>query len=902
MRFLIISFFLLGFSLTVFGQGGSIQGEVRDSLKNEVIGFALIRILNKADSAYVKGSTASENGIFNLKQINNGSYTVEISLLGYSPRFYDILVTDKKKNHNLGIVYLNTDSKILDEAIVTAEIPNIVVKGDTIEYNADAYLDDENDLLEDLIKNIPGIELDENGNLSANGKAITKILVDGKEFFGNDIKMALKNLPANMVKKLQLFKEESEKEKASGVKDEENREQVINLEIKEEYKKSLFGDVRTGYGTEDRYANKLMANMLSGDNQISLVGNLKNIPDPDGYGMSMGLMGEDREQNIGVNLSHEKKDKFSIDGDFRYEDNKSTFKSDDYSELFLPDGNRINSSSSKSVDRGKSMRGSVNFSWKPDTLTRIYFRTSGSYNSKNNNNTSNSKSFVEGKDTTYNQSNRYTKTDGSYLNFSLMVGRKLGHSRRNVSLNVDGNFRGNKSNGFNKYETSYSSDIDGIIEDLRTAGKTASSNWGLSLSYSEPIGEKNLVAVEYSYRRNSNENDNNNFKKDDSGNYSIIDSTYTRNTDNLTENQSVRLRFQGNSGEKLHYNIVLSGVQSYSRNTITRPDRDKNEDLRQNRFNWTSGGYLSYRRSKDTYLDFSYQNGTSRPSLRELSTDTIVYNAQSMSYGNPNLKTAFNNRFNFNYRKSHFEKERFFNLSASFSTVSNKVVSKTKIDSLYNSETTYVNENGDWNTNVFMSYNTPLKNKKFKLDVGASAYFARRISYSNEARVRTNNLNISEWANLSFSAKKVESRLQLNHSYNMTRNNLENQENRDVSTYKLGNYTSVELPFDIKVSNNIGYSYNSGYSSDIKKTELMWNMSASKKVLRNRKGTIKIDCFDILNDRNNITRHVHDSGITDMRTNYISRFVLFSFIYRFNFSFSGGSSSGDDMMNDYYYY
>lgn len=896
MKKIILLIFTIFYFLSAFPQKGTIRGIVQDSLSHEYIEFASVRLLNQSDGTFVAGNSTNSKGVFNINT-SPGKYCIEVSFLGYKTYKRSFITTKEKPDYNTGIILLLNDSLLLDEAIVTAKVSDVIVKGDTIEYNADSYISEESELLQDIIKKLPGIEIDAEGNLKANGKPIQKILVDGKEFFGNDIKMALENLPANMIKKLQLFKEESETSKVTGFKD-GKEQQVLNLKIKEEYKRNVFGDARIGYGNNDRYSNRLMGNYMHNENQFSIIGNMNNVNSNSGFGGGYQMMsGEDKNKDVGTNFAIQKSKDLKISGNIRYSDNTNIFETQSHTEYFNP--SRISQQNSSSEDRRKNLNGGVYTQWKPDSLTTIYFRTSASYLRNRNTRNSQSMQYALDKDTTSGDSRSYTEKDSYNFTSSLVIGRKLNSKGRNISLSLNGRFSNEDSNGSNNSITTYTSGNDDLILDQRTTGDTKSNNWGVSLSYVEPITSKNSLMVSYAYRQNKSDQNRFTYNKDVNGDYLVLDRNYSRNNNDFSSTQSIGLSFQSIQ-EKYDYNFGINIDPSYTKTKVWLEDSII-DNQKQNVVNYSPFIRFSYRPDKNSSLNINYSGSTSHPGISLLSSDTIRnLSGTSKTYGNPDLKVSYNNSLSFYYNRSDYETGRSLMFSGSLSYTFNQVAYYTKVDSLWNTENTYKNVDGNWNTNFGATYNTPLKNKKFSIEVNSYVYYARRVGFSNEEKSITNNWNFSESAAVSYKSEKINSRLQVNYSYGLTRNNIKSNETPDISNFGLTNTTTLKLPLDITVQNDISYTYNSGYSSDFKKTELLWNASVLKKFLKKKQGQLKVQFCDILKDRSNVHRTVTEESISDMRTNSISRYFLVSFSYRFNVSLSGKKDVSDEF-GDFYY-
>jgi len=897
---LIVSLFFIC-SLSLSAQKGTIRGTVSDSLSLEPVEYASIRLLNLADSTFVVGSTTNTEGRFTITA-GQGSYLLEISFLGYKTYRKNIKTTTEKINYNLGNIFLLNDSKVLDEAVVTSKVPDVVVKGDTIEYNADSYISDQNDLLQDVVRKLPGVEIDASGNLSANGKPITKIQVDGKEFFGNDIKMALENLPANMIKKLQLFKEQSETSKVTGFKD-GNEEQVLNLKIKDEYKRNLFGDARIGYGNNDRYSNRLLANYMHDENQFSVIGNMNNVNSDSGFGGGYysSLSGVDKNKNIGTSFAVQGSEKLKLSGSVRYSDNSNLFESQSNTEYFTP--SRISLQNSSTLNDQKGFNAGVFSEWKPDKLTTIYLRISAAYNDKDNIRTSDNLIHTAGDTVQQGRSENKMKTDGYALTSSLVIGRKLNDKGRNISLSLSGTLRDEDGKGTNSSITRYSSDKDDLIIDQYQKTNSNTDNWGIQLSYVEPVTSKNSIMLSYSYRQSSSDRDRYYFTKDDEGKYTVIDRNYTRNSSSFSSTQNINMSFQA-LHDKYEYTIGLNVDPSYTKSKTSVEDSIV-EDMKQKVVDYSPTIRFSYKPNNTTSLDFNYRGATRHPGISQLSADTVRSSSgTSKYYGNPDLKVSYSNNLNIYYRKSDYETGRFLILSGSFNYNMNEIVNYTEIDTLggtWNSESTYKNVNGNWNTNFGVTFNTPLKNKKISVEANSYVYYSRRVGFTNSQKNITKNWNFSESLVLSFRSEKLNSRLQANFSQSLTRNNVKDQNSPDASNFSVNNSTTLKLPFDISIQNDISYTYNSGYSSDFKKTEILWNASISKQLLKNKKGLLKVQFYDILKDRSNVTRTVDAESISDMRTNSISRYFLVSLSYKFNVKRGGKGKTSEYGMDDDYY-
>lgn len=857
------------------GKKGSVDASVYDNETKEAIPYATIRLLQANDSTFVKGTTTDANGFFKI-EAPLGIYSIEISFIGYRTYNEKIEISSKDPNIKLNKIYLNENTVMLNDAVVEAKVPDIVVKGDTIEYNATAYTSQESDMLQDIIKNIPGIEIDSNGNITANGKPVQKILVDGKEFFGNDIAMALANLPANMIKKLQLFKEESETAKITGFKD-KNPAQVLNLVVKEELKQSTFGDARLGYGSDSKYSNRVLVNHMRNDNQYSIVGNMNNVNANEEYMADNGI---EKNKSIGGNMYTQSSPKFKIGANARYNKNDNYLETNTNTQTFLSTGDRLSKQGSQSNTGRENFSTGLNLSWEPDSMTMIFARSFISFNKTISDMSTSSLSYVANKDTTSGYSSTFNKGDGYNLNNLITIGRKLNSKGRTVSLTLGNTIRKDNAKGTNYSETKYNDGTADKIIDQQLKTDNMNNNYNFSLSYVEPLGKGYSIQLMYSYNNSHSKRIRDTRKKDNDGNYTVIDSAYARNTINDYITQNINLNFQANK-EKYSYTIGFSLDPSTSKSNITLGDSII-ENVKQKVVNYSPNIHFTYTPNSNTNVDFDYSGSTSQPTISQLSADTTIVNALTKYYGNPNLKPSYSNNFSVYYYKSDYETNRFMMIMGGFNFTINNIVNYTNIDDKGNTINTYRNVDGNMGANMGFMYNTPLRNKKFTISTNSNANYYRNIGFTNGEKAITNNIVLSEQVSLKFKNKIIETELEANISESITKNNLTEMQNKTTGRYGLKNKTVLKLPFDFSIQNNIEYTYYDGYEQDFKNTELLWNASITKLFLKKKVGTLKAQIFDILNDRNTLSRYVSGNYVSDSRNNTINRYFLLSFSYRFN--------------------
>lgn len=887
MKHYFIIFFLFNVLLANAQSGeAAVSGRISDIKGQEPLVGAVVQALNPKDSvAYNYNATITDSeGNFRLK-VKTQKYILKLSSLGFEVKYIDIEPSKDNLKIDLGTISMKENSIRLNDAEIIGSIPPIVVKGDTIEYSANSYTNDENELLNDMLKRIPGIEVDTKGNITANGKPISKILVDGKEFFGNDIAMALNNLPANMIKKLQLFKEQSDESKVTGIKDKDPA-QVLNLTVKDELKESIFGNIEAGLGNDDKYKHKLVANGMKNNNQLSVIGEMDNAIRKDSYlsedgTMSMGSFGNegiDKNKNIGVNFYNQRTKKLKLGGYFRYMKNENLLESMNNSYNF--ETKRYNKQQITTKNRNEIYNFGINLNWNPDTLTQIFLRSSLTLNNRSNGNDNRNMSYITDKDTTDGFSQSTSSFDGYSLNNNLMIGRQLGKNGRNISLMFYNTIRKDNGDGTNYSETNYPNIAIPKVIDQRIGNDIDNNNFSLSIAYTEPLKKDIKLAIKYAINNNTSVRDRQTWRKDDYGNYAIIDTAYTRYTKSKYLNQIIGTGLQL-SKEKYDVNIGIDMLPTYSRSKSSLSD-SLIENISQHVVNYSPNLNFSYKPNSTSNLDFNYYGNTNQPNINQLSTDTVIASAMMKSVGNPNLKMSYTNNVNFYYHKSDYETERFMMFNGGFNYTFNEIVDYTFVDDEGNTTQTYTNVNGNMGVNVGFGYNTPLRNKKFTLSSNSYANYYRRIGFTNAMKSISNNITLTQTAGIKFSNDKVYILLNANITHNIIKNSLEESRNFKYTNYGLKNELSIKLPYDFSIKSQINYAYYAGYESDFKKNELIWDASINKNLLKNKKGTISLQLYDILNNKNPLTRTVNGNDYSDYRINSVKRYVLLSFAYKFN--------------------
>lgn len=644
------------FSPMAFAQqsGVNVTGSVVEQGSDTPIEQATVRLLNVKDSAMVRGVVSARNGSFTLKNVKKGSYLLHITFIGYDPLYQPLQITGKKNPVNVGKLELSDGAIELGEAVVIGKAPEVTVRNDTVEYNADSYKVTEGSVLEDLLKKMPGVEVDGEGKITVNGKEVKKVMVDGKEFFSDDPKVASKNLPAKMIDKLQVLDKKSDMAQMTGFDDGEE-ETVINLTVKPGMKQGWFGNAYGGYGSKDRYEGNAMVNRFVNNDQITFMGganNTNNMGFSDlastmfsgmgggggrrgGFGAGSGITSSG---NAGLNFSKEfKPDKLTLGGNTRYShsDNDARSKSD--RQNILP-GDSSSYDNSEAMSRTKSDNFGVDFrlEWKPDTMTQLIFRPSFSLSHSMNDNFSDATTLDNERDTVNtNKSSNYSESNGYNLNASIDFSRKLNNKGRVFSATLSGGNSDSYSDGMNRSDIVYFNQTDALknsIIDQRSRYDNKGFNYRAYVSWVEPIGHNNFIQATYSISQRKQEALKNVYNQDADGIYNVLDSAYSQSYRNNFISQRASLSFKSQR-EKFNYTIGLNLDPSYSSSENFVGDTTLSKITRKV-VNLSPMAQFNYMFDKRTNLRIMYNGRTSQPSMTQLQPVADISDPTNITIGN----------------------------------------------------------------------------------------------------------------------------------------------------------------------------------------------------------------------------------------------------------------------------
>lgn len=929
-------------AISAFAQSGSgratVTGTVLDGGDKSPVMQATVQILSLKDSTMIKGNVSDLDGNFALS-VRPGKYLLKISYIGYTTFFRQIEMTRNKPRLNVGNIELQADAIMLGEAVVVAQAPEVTAAEDTLVYNSSAYRVPEGSALEELVKKLPGAEVDENGKITINGKEIKKIMIDGKEFFADDPNIAMKNLPVNIIDKVRAYDKQSDLARATGIDDGEE-ETVLDLSVKPGMNKGWFGNADLAAGTEDRYSGKIMLNRFWGDNQFTVIGSMNNVNDqgyPGGGGGFRwgGQNGLTAIKMGGFNFSTTS-EKLETGGSVNFNYKDADIISKQASETFVSsDNSSFQNALIAQRNKNTALTADFRIEWRPDTMTMLLVRPRLSYGDTNNTESSNSGTFnAEPQNTTDELiaaiqegnltdlmaeenivntiiRNSLSKSSDFNVGGSVMFNRRLGKAGRNINFRGTYNYTNSSSEQFSTSETEYFQMTDEErleILNRYISTPTLNNNFSARVSYSEPIFKGGFLQFSYNFQYRYSTTDNSTYTMPNDwtidngygGEYTgVLDKENSKSAHYTYYNHQAELALRW-IREKMRLNVGVSFQPQKTELSYKKGDLDT--VTVRNVFNFTPTLDFRYKFNKTSQLRINYRGRSSQPSMTDLLPIEDTTDPLNIRRGNPGLKPSFTNSFRAFYNTFNTETQRGMVAHVSFSNTMNSVSSRR----VYNETTggyitTPENINGNWNLFSMLGSNTALRNKKYTINTFTTASYNNIVSYisdntetTNDDRNKTRQLRLGERLRGTYRTDWWEVSLNGSLNYTHSRNNYQEQNNMDTYDFSYGASTNIRLPWNMSIATDLSQNSRRGYSDNsMNRDELIWNAQISQDFLKGNAATVSIQFYDILRNQSNVSRAITAAMRSDTEYNAIYSYCMVHFIYRLNLF--GGKNGGPSM-------
>lgn len=877
---------------------GAIKGTVLDSLSRHTLESASVAVFLTSDSSLVNYAITTRKGEFTITGVPlNTPCRIVITNRGYEELSRSVILPVDVKELRLDTILLVKSFNELKAVTVTALRPPVTVKPDTLEFNVSSFKTMPNAMMEDLLKQLPGVDVDKDGNVTINGKKVSKIMVDGREFFGGDPKIALKNLPKDIIDKLQVVDNKTREARFNKTTD-GNEDLAINLTLRKEAQRGWFGRISTGYGTNERYEGAAMVNFFNGAKQFSILGNASNTNRGSVAGGDFNIAtsrstldggggGLTRAASGGLNFSDNIGRQIKMNGSYFYNNSHTDNISRVQRRNILADTSFWYYSDDNSINDYSNHRLTLNASYTIDTLTEVHINSnigttqSDVVNIKQARSTTLDDRLINTSENTY-------STDGSGKNISteFFFSRRFRKQGRGFTIGLNYNYSDQASvndnvgqNEFYKNGAPDSLDVVNQRSDATSNGKVVS----FTASYSEPITSYLNAIFRYNYTRNLNYSDKitNRFNAV-TGKYDLEDTAFTNAFRNINETHTpdVSLSFNKNK-----YRAALgSGVQFLQQDNLTITNGNL---LHQYYINVTPSANLGYSFSKTGSVSVFYNGRNQQPSIQQLQPVPDNSNPLYVNLGNPDLRPSFFHNVNIQVRESKGNSYWFTGLT--YNTTRNQIIYQSWFDDVGKQYSQPVNVNGNFGMSGNLQYSHTWKKRDvlLRMNLGSNGYFNRNHTFTNQVSVTSNAYSLSQSIGLNLTYKQVLSIMpSFNVRFNKTRYSQSLQDAAfNTKTFSVSAFWNQ--PKWLILENNLQYSYNSQIAPGFNKSVTMWSAAVNCLLFKKQQGILRLAVYDILRQNVGVSRSITQTYIEDRQTQVLQQYFLLSFIYNLR-KFNGG--------------
>lgn len=881
---------------------------------------ATIYLETVKDSTLVTYTISDKNGEFVLEDTTyESTLNLTISYIGFQT--YSKTITIGKEPIRLEPIQMQT-ANLLEEVIIRSRAP-ITIKKDTLEFNVSSFKTKKDANVEDLLKELPGVEVEEDGSIKVNGKSVNQIYVNGKPFFGNDPTITTRNLTKELIEKVQITDTKSKAEAFSGEKG-DGESKTINLTIKEENNKGVFGRVSAGGGTDERYEYAGMVNIFDNEQRISVLAGGNNI-NSSGFSfgeirkmfggarsMSMsgsggftidgrsfgGGQGITTSNTAGANYADELGKGNDFSGDYFHSGSRSKDASKTQRENILPTSRYFTDSESTSDNTTDNHSANMSFNIKIDSTFMVNFRPS--FRLSNSSTTyERQEASRDENDVLTNQSETASFVESLGKNFGndLDITKRFGNKGAFVRVNANMDVNDASSDDFLNSETIiYDDTSENISRNQFTDGDSKSKNFDTGITYRLPLtAKKFFVDFKYGFGSSNRKNVRSTFDFDeDSQAYEDFNTELSTDFTNKNLRHSPNIRLVYND-DKMSFRVG----SGFTNRTIENADRLRPELSLKQTYNFLDlDAYMNYRFSPKSSVNFNYDFDNDAPSISQLQPFQDVSDPLNTVTGNPDLKPSQTHGLNFGYNNYDFQKRTGFYVYANANLIENKVVSKTTVDENFVRNTTYTNVNGNYWMYVGSSYS-----KDFKIDsvqtvkfrFGLSGNVNKQVNFNNDVEYAATSTRLNPSLGITYTWKKLfEIMPNYRLSFTETRYDLDDFDNRNFISHNLGIRTATFFPEKLEWRNDINYMYNPNVAQGFQKSAWFWNATLAYSVLKDN-GTVTLKVYDLLNQNTNAQRTTTENYIQDSQSTVLEQYFMLSFSWKFNSLGSKGESRGGDM-------
>lgn len=913
---------------------------VADSLTHEPLA-GVNAILFNADSSFIKGTSTDTTGTFRISVPSRSAHYVRISMIGYKNTFVSLPKLRANDKDKRDTVFLALNEVVLQGAVVVGTRPDVEIKEDTTAFNAEEYKVPEGEALEELIKLLPGVEVD-GTTITYNGKTISEFKVNGKDFFKGNRRIALKNLPVELVKKIKAYEKKSDYAEQTGI-DDGNEQTVMDIELKKELNETWTTNYDAGVGSYGRYINKLFANRITDNSRLTLTGNAQN-DDARSDNKSFGA-----DFNVNNGKKRDENGRFEIGGNLHGNNNHSHSESWRAAENYTGTSgtSQFSNSNNYNKDRSSGIGGHLRMEWHPDTLTTV--------TASNNLGFNNSRSYARSLSARFNSdpyeytpesnpldsvfSDRFStnmmpglygatinrnstrrKSRNHSYNYSLhaMMVRRLNSKGRNFSIDLDMSTGNNDGKSYRISDINYykrSENNNHTYTNQYNVSDSHSWSYQWRMSYSEPLAKGLHLQLNYSFGRSRSRTAPTLYELDSLENWrdgnrelgeipstrdsleAVInyDNTSRQLTDNFNHGWTVGLNY---NSKKIN-SFLATGI-SYNTSHLDYMRGDVDTVLKRHLLRFAPRTMFRYRFTKNERIEFRYNGRTSDPSLQSKIRIVDSSDPLNIRISGADLKPAWHNEFKLSYNKFIEKRQQTWEVNTEFHQSLNNSSTAVSYDENTGVRTTQnKNINGNWDGNANFVFATGFGPKKrFRFRSGTALNYDHSVGYistgstSDSEKNTTQTTGVTERLTFTYRTENFEARLQGALRYRHTDNKLRPQSNMDTYNYSYSGSVRAHLPWKMTLETSLRMQSRRGYASSAMNTdELLWNATISQSFFRGAPLILRLRCNDILHNQSNITRTINAQSRVDSETDASYSYVMLHVILRINI-FNGKITSG----------
>ncbi len=918
MKKLTALFLLSFFCLASAHAQNSIKGIISDTLNKQNLANSAVSVLRVKDSVLIKFTRSDKDGKFELNNLPPGKHLLMITYPAFAD-YFDVVDLSEKPDMEVGTIKMTLKSRLLEDVFVRTKIAAMRMKGDTIEYKADSFKVSAGASVEEMLRKLPGMQVDKDGNITTQGEKVEKVLVDGEEFFGDDPTMATKNIQADAIDKVQVFDKKSDQSAFTGI-DDGKKTKTINLTMKEDRKKGYFGKAELKGGLENRWSNMLMANAFKGKRKFSAYGIMSSTGatglgwgDREKYGEGRNMEfnadegyfsfngGNDEFDNsnfngegipksysAGINYGNKyNNDRQTVNGSYRYNKIINEGTGSTFSQSILPT-NVFNTTEKRSFYNNRE-RHSANgtYEWNIDSFTSAKIVMRG-YTGLQQSNSGFSSQLMDSSGALVNTNVRrnFSNGDNKSFNTNFILRHRFKKLGRTISLSVDEQYRDNNSEG-NLFSIANFYEKTGLLKRIDTTDQQKINNSVVSgyngrLAYTEPILKNTFLELSYALRLTQSEAEKLSYSKNTAGKYEVFDPLYSNHYDFrvLTNTAGTILRYNSKK-----YTVAAGGDIGIS--NFKQTDLIKDTTKRYNYTNLFPRANLQYKFNANSRVSFNYNGNTRQPTIEQIQPVRDNTNVLNVAIGNPNLRQEFRHDFNLSYNLYKLLSQRGFYTNVRYSTVSNAISTNeftaTSGDTVGKRTFQYINVNGNYNAGLYGGYN--MKIKKFDFNISLEGNF--NVNHYNNVVNNLKNVSDNKSYGLNFSIYKYKEKkynVQYYSNVNFNKSVSSVKSNYKQQYYTQSHNLNANLTFlkKFEFNSNVNANFREKLSaSDQNNNVVLWNAYFGRKLLKDDKAMIRIEGYDILNQNKGFSRFISANTLTERTYETLSRYFMLAFVWNF---------------------